>query len=95
MRTIPFLPGKKLFQKSSRKLAESRLAQIDDYVQCLILLPENLSHSEITSRFFRSNWQEDRQQKGEVGGSVKYTVKQIKSQTSSAQLLPGASGDLQ
>ena len=89
MRVIPFLPGKKMFQKSSRKLAETRLAQIDDYVKSLVLLPENVSRSEMTCRFFRSNWQEDRMKTGEGGGgggdSVKYTVKQMHSKT---ELLP-------
>ncbi len=66
-----------MFQKNSRKLAESRLAQIDDYVQCLILMPENVSQSERTSRFFRSNWQEDKQRNGDGGDSVRYTVKQM------------------
>ena len=90
VRTIPFLPGKKMFQKNSRKLAESRLSQIDDYVQTLILLPENVSQSEMTSRFFRSNWQEDRLRNGEGGESVRYTVKQM----SRRQLLAdGASGE--
>ena len=82
-RTIPYLPGKKLFQRSNRKLAESRLPEIDSYVKNLIAMPENISQCEITCRFFRSNWQEDKQRSGE-GESVRYTVKQM----SQAQLLP-------
>ena len=75
-RSIPYLPGKKLFQRSSRKLAESRLQQIDSYVKDLIGMPENVSQCETTCRFFRSNWQEDRTRSGE-GEAVRYTVKQM------------------
>lgn len=86
-RTIPYLPGKKMFQKSSRKLAESRLAQIDTYVKGLIAMSESISQSELTCRFFRSNWQEDKLRSGEGGAAVKYSVRQL----SQARLLPGAS----
>lgn len=82
-RSIPYLPGKKMFQRSNRKLAETRLPEIDSYVKNLIAMPENISQSEITSRFFKSNWQEDRLRSGE-GESVRYSVKQM----SQTQLLP-------
>lgn len=85
-RTIPFLPGKKMFQKSNRRLAESRLSQIDAYVKTLIAMPENISQSELTCRFFRSNWQEDKL-RSVNGDPVRYTIKQM----STDQLLPGAS----
>ena len=77
-RSIPFLPGKKLFQKSNHKLAESRLPQIDDYVKSLVALPENVSQCETTCRFFRSNWQEDKLRgEGEGGESVRYSVREM------------------
>ena len=59
-RTIPFLPGRKIFQRRSAALAEKRLPQIKDYVKKLIRLPENVSRSNQVLKFFCSNWQEDR-----------------------------------
>ena len=77
-RIIPFLPGKKLFQKSNKKLAESRLTQVDEYVQRFVTLPEHIVNCEVACRFFKSNWQEDRLRNGEgapLMSAVKYTVK--------------------
>ncbi len=59
-RTIPYLPGKKLFKKSTHELALERMPQINDYVTQLLSLPEHISKSERVLRFFKSNWQEDR-----------------------------------
>jgi hypothetical protein len=75
-RTIPYLPGKKMFQRSSLKLAESRLAEIDAYVKAFITMPENISHSELALRFFRSNWQEDKHRSTDAE-PVHYSVKQM------------------
>lgn len=82
-RTIPYLPGKKMFQKSTQTLADTRLPHIDAYVKTLISMPENVSQSELVCRFFRSNWQEDKLRSVNMK-SVLYTVKQM----SSDQLLP-------
>ena len=59
-RIIPYLPGKKLFRLSSRRLAEERLPQVNEYVQKLVAMPENICTCDIVLRFFRSNWSEDR-----------------------------------
>lgn len=75
-RTIPYLPGKKMFQKSTLKLAESRLPQIDDYVKTLVSMPENITRSELTCRFFRSNWQEDKLMNKEES-SVRYSIRHM------------------
>ena len=60
VRTLPFLPGKKIFKKSTYELAQERHPQINEYVKTLLTLPEHVSRSERLLRFFRSNWQEDR-----------------------------------
>ena len=59
-RTLPFIPGKKLFKRSSRRLAETRLPEINTYVESLFTMPEHVTHSERVLRFFRNNWQEDK-----------------------------------
>lgn len=59
-RTLPFLPGKKLFRRATRRLAEERLPAIDAYVQQLLAMPDHLTQSERVLQFFRSNWREDR-----------------------------------
>lgn len=84
-RTIPYLPGKKMFQKSNQKLAETRLPHIDAYVKALISMPENVSQSELACRFFRSNWQEDKLRSADME-SVRYSV--VQQQLSTDQLLP-------
>ena len=85
-RTLPFLPGKQIFRRSSRHLAEERLPKINNYITELLKLPEHISQCERVLRFFRSNWQEDRIRCDEGHGalsrensttSVKYTVKQL------------------
>lgn len=63
-RTIPYLPGRKLFQRSTAALAEKRLPLICEYVKKLISMPENISHSAHVLKFFRNNWQEDRLRHG-------------------------------
>ena len=58
-RTIPFLPGKKLFGRSHvRGVAEERLVPITEYIQALISLPAEVSASQIVTNFFEvsSNW---------------------------------------
>ena len=87
-RTLPFLPGKKLFSRSTRQLAEQRRPDIDDYVQKLIALPPHVSRSDAVLSFFRSNWKEDRLRSGEGqdslprhGPAVKYSVEYSKTQS--------------
>ena len=80
-RTIPFLPGRKIFQRRSAALAEKRLPQINDYVKKLIVMPEHVSRSNQVLKFFRSNWQEDRLR----GGSL--TQARHSSSSSNAGLL--------
>lgn len=63
-RTIPYLPGRKIFQRRTAALAEKRLPLINDYVKKLVLMPERVSHSDHVLKFFRSNWQEDRLRHG-------------------------------
>lgn len=63
-RTLPYLPGRKIFQRRTATLAEKRLPQIDDYVKKLIDMPDHISHSDQVLKFFRSNWQEDRLRRG-------------------------------
>lgn len=90
-RTLPFLPGKRLFKRSTRRLAEERLPAIDAYVRSLLAMPEHIAHSERVLQFFRSNWREDRlrERYGEdgdpgaraqtlsYGPAVKYTVQRV------------------
>jgi hypothetical protein len=59
-RAIPYLPGRKIFKRSTAALAEKRLPKVNDYVQRLVAMPENVSRCELVLKFFRSNWQEDR-----------------------------------
>ncbi len=59
-RSLPFLPGKKLFRTSSRSLADERLPLVQDYVQSLVAMPKHISRSDRMIQFFRSNWSEDR-----------------------------------
>ena len=63
-RTIPYLPGRKIFQRRTAALAEQRLPLIDDYIKKLVSMPERISHSGQVLKFFRSNWQEDRLRHG-------------------------------
>ena len=52
-RTLPFLPGKKLFGRSHvRDVAEERLVPITEYLQSLISLPSEVSASQIVTNFF-------------------------------------------
>lgn len=85
-RTLPYLPGKQIFRRSTRQLAEERLPKINNYITELLKLPERISHSERVLRFFRSNWQEDRIRCDEGHGAlsrensstaIKYTVKHL------------------
>ena len=76
-RTIPYLPGKKIFQKSNKKLALSRLSQIDDYVKALISISGTVMKCDRTCRFFKSNWSEDRLRNGEKSTMVSYAVKSL------------------
>lgn len=91
-RTIPYLPGRKIFQRSTAALAEKRLPQIDDYVRRLVAMPEKVSRSEPVLKFFRANWQEDRLRGGSFSvprqtsrtgllfheeGAVEYTVRRL------------------
>ena len=92
-RTIPYLPGRKLFTRKSASLAEKRLPQINEYVQQLIAMPRNVSRCEQVLKFFRSNWQEDRLRGGSFSlpsrqssrsallfheeGAVEYSVRRL------------------
>ena len=58
-RTIPFLPGRQIFARSTRKLAEDRRPEIDKYVVELLRLPVHVSKHKSVCQFFRSNWEED------------------------------------
>ena len=58
-RILPFLPGKKLFRRSTKRLAEERLPQLDQYIRELTALPEKISYSSIVMRFFRDDWDEE------------------------------------
>ena len=91
-RTIPYLPGRKIFSRKSASLAEKRLPQINEYVQKLVAMPENVSHCNLVLKFLRSNWQEDRLRGGSFSlprqtsksallfheeGGVEYSVKRL------------------
>ena len=67
-RTLPYLPGRKIFQRRTLALAEQRLPQMDQYVKDLIDMPEHISRYEKVLQFFRSNWQEDRLRRGSFTG---------------------------
>ena len=85
-RTLPYLPGKQIFRRSTRQLADERLPKINNYITELLKLPEYIAQSEKVLRFFRSNWQEDRIRCDEGYGalsrensstSLKYTTKHL------------------
>ncbi len=76
-RTIPYLPGKKIFKKTTYDLALERQPQIHDYVTELLSLPEHISRSERLLRFFKSNWQEDRLRRGENEDGANYSVRYV------------------
>ena len=52
-RTLPYLPGKQVFRRSTKQLALDRLPQLDQYVKELIGLPEHISHSALVTRFLK------------------------------------------
>jgi len=67
-----------MFQKSDRKLAESRLAHMDGYMKEFVKLPDYVVQCESACRFFRSNWPEDKAKNGEnapLVSGVRYTVR--------------------
>ena len=68
-RTLPFIPGKKLFQRRRLALAEQRLPQLNEYVKKLLAMPKHISRCDKVFRFFRSNWNEDRLRRGSFGSS--------------------------
>ena len=52
-RTLPYLPGKQVFRRSTKQLAMDRLPELDQYIKELIGLPEHISHSALVTRFFK------------------------------------------
>lgn len=84
-RTIPYLPGKKIFKKTTYDLAVERQPQIHDYVTELLSLPEHISRSERLLRFFKSNWQEDRLKRGESEDGANYSVRYVKGAMASSE----------
>ena len=64
VRTIPFLPGRQIFARNTRKLAEDRRPEIDKYVVDLLKLPVHISKHSSVCQFFRNNWEEDLNQEG-------------------------------
>ena len=82
-RTLPYLPGRKIFQRRTAALAEKRLPEIDNYVKKLVAMPEHISRCEQVLQFFRSNWQEDRLRRG----SFSLPARQPSSTSSNAALL--------
>lgn len=52
IRIIPYLPGRQLFSKNSKKLAEERLPEIDTYVNEIVHLPDNIRRDPIVVDFF-------------------------------------------
>ena len=61
-RVIPYLPGKKIFRRSTKSLALQRLPQLHQYSQELIALPDNISNSTLVIHFFKDDWSEDTMQ---------------------------------
>ena len=59
VRTIPFLPGRQIFARNTRALAEQRRPEIDKYLLELLKLPEFLSRHQYVCEFLRTNWEED------------------------------------
>ncbi|KAI6660396.1 SH3 and PX domain-containing protein 2A [Oopsacas minuta] len=64
VRTIPFLPGRQIFARNTRALAEQRRPAIDKYIIELLRLPEHLSRHQFVCHFFRNNREEDQFQEG-------------------------------
>ena len=62
LRSIPFLPGRQIFARSTRKLAEDRRPEIDNYLIDLLRLPVHISKHKSVCQFFRNNWEEDKYQ---------------------------------
>ena len=52
-RTLPYLPGKQMFRRSNKQLAQDRLPQLDQYLKELIALPDNISRSGLVRRFLK------------------------------------------
>lgn len=50
-RIIPFLPGKKIFRRSTKQLAQERLPQLDMYMKALVALPGHISTCAILMEF--------------------------------------------
>ena len=58
-RCLPYLPGRKVFQRSTLSLATQRLPQLDQYVKELIAMPERVSRCNYVLQFFSGDWRED------------------------------------
>ncbi|TPX67259.1 hypothetical protein SpCBS45565_g03905 [Spizellomyces sp. 'palustris'] len=52
-RIIPELPGQMMFV--SEAAAKGRMAQLQDYIQCILALPSKISRSPVTMNFFRND----------------------------------------
>ena len=59
VRTIPFLPGRQIFARNTRALADQRLPEIDKYLIELLKLPELLSRHQYVCDFLQTDWEED------------------------------------
>ena len=57
-RAIPFLPGKKIFRRSTKGLAEERLPQLDQYMKELMNLPEKVTNCILVKNFIDRNYKE-------------------------------------
>ncbi len=57
-RAIPFLPGKKIFRRSTKGLAEERLPQLDQYMKELVNLPEKVTNCILVKNFIDRNYKE-------------------------------------
>lgn len=55
-RTIPYLPGKQLFRRSTKSLALQRLPKLNDYLNDIIKLPERIVTSNTVLGFLINNW---------------------------------------
>lgn len=55
IRTIPFLPGKKLFRPSTKGLAQQRLPQLDQYIKGVVPLPNTITNCMLVKKFLKDD----------------------------------------
>ena len=57
-RTIPYIPGKQMFRRSTKNLALERQPKLHQYMQELLTLPDKIVKSKIVLKFLNDDWEQ-------------------------------------